>query len=121
MNIQNISQRPGHADNIYGTGQWEINEIKDVPDDLAKRMIKHTDVYAKAPGKPKDVSKVTIAPPAPDEPMQEIYDSVKNMSRDQMRDFVQTKFNLKLDMRKFPTDDSLREHALMLVNQYGVV
>ena len=121
MNVQNISQRPGHTDNIYGTGQWDIGEIKDVPDDLAKRLLKHTDVYVKATGKLKDVPKVNIAQPTPDEPLQEIYDSVKNMNRDQMRDFVQTKFNLKLDMRKFPTDDSLREHALMLVNQYGVV
>ena len=121
MIVQCISPRtPFTVDVIYGTGTWEPQESKDVPDDIAKRMLRHTDVYAASKSKSKDVPKVLIAAASPDEPLQEVYDSLRNMSREQMRGFIETKFGLTLDMRNYKTDDSLRQYATMLVEQYGV-
>ena len=121
MIVQCISPRtPFTVDVIYGTGTWEPQESKDVPDDLAKKMLRHADVYAVSKAKAKDVHKVLIAPASPDEPLQEVYDSLRNMNREQMRGFIETKFGLTLDMRNYKTDDSLRQYATMLVEQYGV-
>lgn len=121
MIVQCVSPRtPFTVDVIYGTGTWEPEEVKDVPDDVAKKMVRHTDVYAPFKGKSKEVPKVLIAAPSPDEPLQEVYDSLRNMGREQLKGFVETKFGLKLDMRSYKTDDSLRQYATMLVEQYGV-
>ncbi len=121
MIVQCISPRtPFTVDVIYGTGTWEPDEVKDVPDDVAKKMLRHTDVYAPSKAKSKDVAKVLIAPASPDEPLQEVYDSLRNMSREQLKGFVETKFGLKLDMRNYKGDEGLRQYATMLVEQYGV-
>jgi hypothetical protein len=66
------------------------------------------------------VKKVTQPAPANSE-LQEFYDKLAVMTKQQAKEFIEIKFNLKLDMRKFPTDDSLRAHARMLVEQYGMV
>jgi len=49
MMIQCISPREPHSVDVqYGTGLWAPQECKNVPDDVAKRMLRHADVYAKA-------------------------------------------------------------------------
>jgi hypothetical protein len=120
MNIQCVSKRlPETVDVMYGTGAWKPQEIKEVPDDIGKKMVHHTDVYTEVSAI-EDVKKVSIAPPDPDEPLQEMRDSLRNMNRDQLRDFIQAKFDVKLDMRKYPNEDGLRIYATMLIDQYGV-
>ena len=124
MNIQNILARPGYRDTIYGTGEWEPFEIKDVPDAIGRKMIEHTDVYFEIPAEliPDGLArKVTIPAVFVEDELQEFYDKLTLMTKDQMRDFVETKFNMKVDMRKFQTDDALRAHTRMLVEQYGAL
>ncbi len=120
MHVQCISQRPGHNDNIYGTGGWNFEEIKDVPDDVARKMLDHRDVYVRpADGATSSVQKVVIA--APDgAPLQEFYDQLSVMTKDQARSFIETKFNLKVDARKYPSEQAMRDYARMLVDQFGL-
>jgi hypothetical protein len=121
MNVQCISERPGHVDVIYGTGAWEFKETKDVPDDVAKKMLDHADVYAKPKTKSAAVAKAVIAPVSKEDPLQEFYDSLAVMNTEQVKSFIETKFDLKLDMSKFKSEQSLRDHARMLVEQYGFI
>lgn len=119
MNIQCISQRPNHNDNIYGTGAWSQDEVKDVPDDLAKRLLNHRDVYVRpVDDVTGEIKKVVIAAPVTNDE-QPLYDELELMSREQLRDFITNKFNQRVDMRMFKTVDSIRAHAKMLVGQYG--
>lgn len=41
-----IGKRLKHSDTIYGTGDWEAGNSKMVQEDIAKRMLKHCDVFA---------------------------------------------------------------------------
>ena len=59
MKIQNISQRPGHRDTYYDTGDWAIGQVKDVPTAVAKMMLKHTDVYALYEDRPPESDDTT--------------------------------------------------------------
>jgi len=121
MHIQCLSQRPNHEDLIYGTGKWDHDEIKDVPDDLARKMLDHRDVYAR-PAIDPDTPVAKVVPPVPsqDAPLQEFYDQLSVMTKDQARDFIETKFSMKIDMRKYPTEEAVRGYARMLVDQFGL-
>lgn len=119
MNIQCISARPDHVDNIYGTGSWDFFQVKNVPDDIGAKMKRHIDVYLVPDDQNETAPKVTPVTASNEDPLQEFYDSLAQMSVEQMKDFVETKFNMKLDMLKFPTEQGLRDHTRMLVEQYG--
>jgi hypothetical protein len=124
MHVQCISQRPNHSDIIYGTGNWDVDEIKDVPDDVAKRLLDHKDVYARPKAKsPKNAKVEKVVMPEPDKQSetQEFYDKLAIMTKEQAHDWVETNFGMKVDMRKYPTDDAMRAYARMLFEQYGVV
>jgi hypothetical protein len=121
MLVQCISKRPDHSDLIYGTGKWNFEEIKDVPDDAGRKMLDHRDVYrrpAVAPDTP--VAKVVPPTQSQDAPLQEFYDQLSVMTKDQARDFIETKFSMKVDMRKYPSEEAIRGYARMLVDQFGL-
>ena len=121
MLVQYISLRPNHSDNIYGTGKWDFGEIKDVPDDAGRKMLNHHDVYSRPIAEPNaPVAKITPPTMSQDAPLQEFYDQLSIMTKDQARDFIETKFNMKVDIRKYPTDDAIRGYARMLVDQFGL-
>lgn len=121
MLVQCKSTRPDHSDLIYGTGKWDFEEIKDVPDDMARKMLDHRDVYARPTAVP-DAPVAKVVPPvqSPDAPLQEFYDQLSVMTKDQTRDFIETKFNLKVDMRKYQSETAIRDYARMLVDQFGL-
>lgn len=105
---------------IYETGPWLFEEIKDVPDSVAMKMLTHVDVYARPAVDPTaPVQKVVPTPPKED-PLQDFYDALRMMTRQQALDFIDKNFHFKLDMSQFPTDQSARDHARMLVEQYGL-
>ena len=121
MFIQCISIRPDHSDLTYGTGKWNPGEIKDVPDDVGRKMLDHRDVYVRPVSEPDaPVAKVIPPPPGQDAPLQEFYDQLSIMTKDQARDFIETKFSMKVDMRKYPTEEAVRGYARMLVDQFGL-
>jgi len=120
MNIQFIAKQHAHVDHNYGTGEWEPEQIKDVPEEIGRKMISHADVYALAKKAPKaDVEKVVINH-APEIEAQDINDQISIMDKKQAADFIERNFNQKVDMRSFKTEESIRAHARMLYNQFGV-
>jgi len=122
--IQNISLRQGHRDIIYGTGDWAPWELKDVPDDIGKKMIEHVDVYVEIDGSaipPGSVPKITPPTPFQEDELQEFYDKLILMSKEQMASFIETRFNIRVDVNNFASDDALRAHTRMLVDQYGAL
>ena len=120
MNVQYISERPSHVDNLYKTGEWETGETKEVPDDVGRRMVKHADVYSVS--RVAATSRVVIKQdePTEQEKMQETYDLVNAMTEDSIRTFVKTQFNRSLDGR-IKDIGKLRAAAINLVDMYGVL
>lgn len=45
--IAYIGKRPKHSDTLHGTGDWEAGQSKMVQEDIAKRMLRYCDVFAK--------------------------------------------------------------------------
>lgn len=119
MLIQSISTREPHEDTLYGTGNWQFGEIKDIPDDLGKKMLRHSDVYIPASATGEAVAKVNLTPVHTGEPLQEIYDNLLNMTDEQLREFIKTKYNVPASKRQYPTVDAVRAYARQLVDQYG--
>ena len=120
MNVQYISERPKHTDLIYKTGDWLPGEVKDVPDEVGRMMVKHADVYIISQDKTGE--KVVILKPEPTEAekMQETYDHVNAMTEDQIRSFVKSQFQRDLDGR-LKDIVKLRAAAIQLVDQYGIL
>ena len=123
MHIQCISQRPVHNDLLYGTGTWSPWEVKDVPDDSAAKMLRHTDVYVRPDMALDNVPTVTPTPPETDadDPRQEIYDKLQNFTLAQTKEFIKQNFNVEVSARKYPNVAAVKQYALMLVEQYGVL
>jgi hypothetical protein len=119
MLIQCISTRDSHEDTIYGTGMWTFGEVKEVPDDLGKKMARHADVYVPSTSTGEAVAKVNLTPVHTGEPLQEIYDNLFNMTDEQLREFIKSKYNVPASKRQYPTVDSVRAFARQLVDQYG--
>ena len=120
MNVQYISHRERHIDTLYKTGPWVTGEVKEVPDDLGRRMLKHADVYSMS--KEPASTKVLLQSDEPSEfdKMSETYDLVNAMQEDSIRSFVQTQFGRDLDGRVHDVV-KLRQMAIGLVDQYGIL
>lgn len=121
MIIQCISDRLDHRDRLYNTGAWSMFQLKVVPDAVGLKMITHRDVYVEVDGEPTDDMEhiVTEAGDLYDE-MQEFYDKLYTMSKEQMKDFVEVRFGVKVDLRNYANLDKLRDYTRMLVDQYGL-
>ena len=42
-----IGKRPKHSDTLHGTGDWETGQSKMVKEDIANRMLRYCDVFAR--------------------------------------------------------------------------
>jgi hypothetical protein len=45
MRVKYVGLRPTTKDVLYGTGIWTTGHVKDVPAEVAEKMIRHVDVY----------------------------------------------------------------------------
>ena len=74
IQITYIGSRPEHKDSMYGTNSiFKKGETKLVPDDVAKKMLRHTDVYKL--GEESKLSKLATA----EAPVTDEYDFDKIM------------------------------------------
>lgn len=48
MRVKYVGLRPDYKDGMYGTGAWKKDQIKDVPVEVAVKMVKHVDQYQDA-------------------------------------------------------------------------
>lgn len=118
--VKCVSTRPIHEDTLYKTGQWIFGEVKRVPDEIAKKMLRHGDVYERATEEEApDAEDVVIEPPPKEDRTQEAYDAIAKMNKESIRAFVQSNFNRGVDLRQ--SEAKLRAYATQLVDQYGIL
>lgn len=124
MLVQYMGNRPSpRSDNLYQTGEWVSGQIKDVPDAVAAKMLRHPDVYVLA-GERQGVIEVVEGQPLETDELDEEAVEDARMSIDAMGtknavyDFVQTNFNQELDRRS--SLRNMKEEAIRLIDQFGL-
>lgn len=123
MNIECVLNRPSHVDTSYGTGIWSFGQVKNIADDVARRMIRHNDVYVPFSGEVTgDIQNVT-----PEQAKSVEYEEkemqlldVATMSKAQLYDFITKNFNIRADLKVYKTEQSLRDYATQLFHQFGL-
>lgn len=116
--VKYIGVRENYIDGAFGSGiAFVKGETRMVPADLARRMYTHPSVYV--PGDPvADMADVKAGPSTEDE-AQDMRDSISNMDKAAIAQFVKTHFSQDVDKRQSLA--ALRSHAIGLVDQFGVV
>jgi len=115
--VKYVGKRATYTEGTYGSrivfaqGQTVL-----VPADLAAKLLRHPDVYAKGDAKKAEVVEVqeqTLV----DEDSQAIRDRIAAMDKTALESFVKTTYRMDIDKRK--SVESLRQQAINLVDQYG--
>ena len=118
--IKYIGKRENHTEGAYGTRvPFKPGESILMPDDIARKMLKHADVYA--PGNVLEANAVDIPPVInPDDDTQDLRDSVQNLdSYEALNNIAANDYGQKLDKRKsIPT---LRAEVIAMIDQFGAV
>ena len=120
--IKYIGRREPHRDATYETGEWTIGMVKDVPDAVALKMLKHPDVYC-APADEQDeaalIEKVEINEKKDDEEAdQNARDAIAAMAtKEAVAAYAMNNFGMKIP--KTLSLENMKTQATMLVDQYG--
>jgi hypothetical protein len=123
--VQLISERPDHVDRTYQTGRWSPLQIKDIPVDVAKNMLRHQDVY-RAPDKNPDYPVQVISfeqDKKANEEFTKLYETlnmISLMGKDDVVTFLESNGWPAME-KGAQDDDSARQHARMCFDLYGVV
>lgn len=117
--VKYIGKRETYIDGTYGSRiAFTKGQSVLVPADLAAKMLRHPDVYAKGDAKKAEVVEVQEQPVV-DEDSQAIRDRIAVMDKTALESFVKTTYRMDIDKRK--SVESLRQQAINLVDQYGAV
>jgi hypothetical protein len=116
--VKCISTRSTHEDTIYKTGVWSLGDVKNVPDETAKKLLRHPDVYAAATAEEAPNAQPVIIEPVKEDKMQAVYDDLAKMSKESLKTFIKANFNRNVDMRQ--PEAKLRAYATQLADQFGV-
>lgn len=129
--IKYIGKRPEHIDGAYATRiHWKQGETKPVPDDVAVKMLRHTDVFTLGDGSVQAIAltaaeaetaereRTKSEESKKEDNIQNLRDSVANMDKDALANFAQTHFSAKLDSRA--SVEKLRERVTTMIDQYGI-
>ncbi len=127
-----VGFRPTYRDPMYGTGEWQRDQIKLVPPDVAAKMTRHRDVWletqiakkeeAGALQDPSAIEQVAaVNHPLEEQKQLEELDVLKaqigTMDKAALRAFAESHYQQKIDGR-LSTDDT-RAKVIALVDQYG--
>ena len=116
--IRYIGTRPEYIEGTYGSRLVFVsNEVKNVPDDLARKLLKHPDVYEQAGESTGHYVEADTVIQEPDY-LEDARDFVINMDKDMLAEFAQTNFRMSLDKRK--SVENLRSEVVGLIDQYGL-
>ena len=118
--IKYIGRREPHRDGIYETGDWTIGMVKDVPDAVALKMLKHPDVYAVAEEAPEIIEQVMEKPDKQEdeEAQQMARDAVAAMvEKEAIASYAMNNFGLKIP--KTLSVENMKRQAIMYIDQYG--
>ncbi len=118
--IKCILERDRHEDTIYKTGAWATGEVKNVPDDVAKKLLRHADVYVAATAKESKGAEAVVIEPVKElsDKTQDTYDAIAKMGKNAIKAFVKGNFNQNIDLRK--PEAALRAEAIQLVDRFGI-
>lgn len=123
MSIKYVGKRASHVDAMYGTRIFwsEPGESHLVPKDKALLMLNHRDVYAMGDPVTESV-RALVAPKEQDDAeaikVQEMLDSIANMSKDALQAFAKTNYRADIDKRQ--TVATLRASVADMVHRFGV-
>lgn len=122
--ITYIGHRPTYREGCYGSGLvFSQGQTINVDDDaLAKKLLKHKDVYALGEAEAaEEVEKVTTTAQETDkdaDPAQDMRDSIMTMNKEALEAFAKTHFSVDIDKRQKLSD--LRTKVVGLFDQFGV-
>lgn len=136
--ITYFGKRETYRDGLFETGEWKQGETKPVHDDVALKMLRHSDQYKRAtlddsaspkrhesagakssaPDETETVGKKPDSQPDDEEETQSMRDSVTVMNKDALRTFAKTHFSANIDHRIGV--EKMRTQVLGLIDQYGV-
>lgn len=134
--IRYIGRPEQWVERKYKTGLvFTRNQVRSLPDDLAHKMLRHTDLFELADTEPQGESE-----PDPDddteeqlkkakseqdesskahEEVQAMREEIMNMDKDSLDHFAYTRYEQKINKRR--SVENLREEVIGFVDQYGVV
>ncbi|UZA02083.1 hypothetical protein [Moraxella bovis] len=133
ISINYIGKKP-FFDRLYNTGlTFDVGQVRDVPDDMARLFLRHKDLFAvsdtaqKAPKKETDNTQALIDQQAKETAektknennLQELYTQVSVMDKDALEQFAKDHYQIDLNKRK--SLENLREEVIGLIDQFGVV
>lgn len=123
--IQYVGKTDTYLDVLYGTGNWERDQVKNVLRDVAAKMLIHRDQYVayeqpessvSASDEADVVGEIVDRREREDSPEQQVRDSIATMDKDALRSFIATNYRVPVDGRL--SVEKLREQAVRLVDQY---
>jgi hypothetical protein len=116
------------VDPLYGTGEWADGVVKAVPVEVAKKMLKHPDVWAEKSAEMAAVVGIEVEVVEPEttkddteaEESQKVRDAIAAMdSKQSIADFIAANYlGIKIDKRG--SLDAMKQEAVRIVDQYGV-
>lgn len=103
------------TDSIAGVGlHWEPGQVRNVSNEMAERLLVFPDTWEMAEEDEKSSQDEPIGLGQVEKPAEEplVIPNLHGMTRDQMRDFAQEKFNVKFDKHMKVDDMRIRLHEL---------
>lgn len=135
--IRFIGRKSPFKDDIYGTKlTFESGQVRDVPPHIAKRFLKHGDLFelsdeqaekAKKQDASDDTDEILDAAKQEQDEKQEEKDHIEDIrqrvmlseSKDELADMAMTYWQQKLDKRS-PVA-SMRQQVVQFIDQFGIV
>lgn len=119
--IKYIGHRENYREGCYGSGLvFDRDQTINVDDDLARKLLKHKDVYVLGDADESNSTSTPKQKPADDEDdsQQNMRDSIAVMTKAALTEFAKTHFNADLNQRQSVGD--MRIQVTGLVDQFGV-
>jgi hypothetical protein len=126
--VRYIGKRATWEDTIYGSGLvFEQGQSRNVPSNLASKFLRHYDIFEKSNEVVADDTALILEQSIEKEKQRdevleqllEIQMRIEQMDKDSVHDYVLHNYREKMDRRQ--SIENMREHAIMLINQFGVV
>lgn len=130
--VKYIGRRDSWTDRLYGTGlTFTKDQVRFVPDESARQLLKHTDLFAEdaaakpAQEKKTDDTEQAMAQAEVEKAEQhakvnavaDLHDQVNQMTKDALEQFAKDKFNIDLDKRQ--KVDGLKKEVHTLIDRFG--
>jgi hypothetical protein len=119
--VQFTALRNNHVDHICGTGAWACLQVKDVPVDVARRLLRFHDTYS-VPGTVDGPVEVVVFDTSEQEAQSKLYETlnaISLMDRDAAQTFIYNNFGQTIKLNEY-TDDSARAYARQCFDLYGL-